>query len=304
MMPSLPRLVIDAAAIELARKRLCGAAIAAGPDGAFLEPGVVDLVDQGSDEQARWQPADARTTQLMLGAEACRDVVFHLDRVLVEKAHPRAIRGLVVPACNMMDAAAKLLVHFNDVQSQRMRQVWRASDRITYKEVGRRLKKKHLRGPVRTARNKIGAHLDISAYQCPVRVAAEEILRVIGDSVVLLLLILNHDAQSFSWIRSLGASEDRCIVETLFDYPVATRWLTDREGHVLDVGHLQLAADPRHEIKASCFEAVRAYNDFAVLHGSSVPSIWIEEHDPPEKPKSDVRLAAMLNLPLRDTPNC
>jgi hypothetical protein len=65
------------------------------------------------------------------------------------------------------------------------------------------------------------------------------------------------------------------IVETMFDYPVLVRWLTDADGHVRDVGMIQLAADPRHEFQKHVLAAMDSYNEMVTAVGSPQPRLWI-----------------------------
>ena len=230
----MTKLVMDEAAMQLAAEKLGGQPIYDGPGGSMLEPGVVELDDEGA--AGRWQPADRRTKRLTLGVEAYQDVVFHGERVLAASKNGRALRAMVVPTCNLMDKTDQLLAELNGVEQRAMRNAWRPNDQTTYREAGRRLRKAHLNGPVRAARDKVGAHLDEDAYEQRITVALKEILSAVGDSLILLLLALNHESQSFAWIRSLGASPDglHLVVETMFSYPIAVRWLTDSDGRVVE----------------------------------------------------------------------
>jgi hypothetical protein len=285
----MPKLVMDEAAMQLAVRKLGGLPIYDGPGGAMLEPGVVELDD---DEGAigRWQPADRRTKLLTLAVEACQDVVFHGARVLGASADRRAMRAMVVPTCNLMDSTDQLLAELNGAEQREMRSAWRPHDQATYKETARRLRKSHLRGPVRTARNAVGAHLDADAYEQRITIEPKSILSAFGDSLILLLLSLNHESHSFGWIRGLGASPDgqRLVVETMFSYPLAVRWLTDSDGRVLDVGHLQLAADPRTELQDKLLAALATYNALADQAGA--PRIGAQLHERPTAPPDAVRL--------------
>ncbi|HXK16831.1 MAG TPA: hypothetical protein VNG33_03420, partial [Polyangiaceae bacterium] len=235
----MTKLILDAAAMELAKRKLKSTPIFAGPSGAFLEPGIVELGVAEGDEEARWQPRDSRTSLLALAGEACRDVEHHANAVLAAPVleRGRALRAMTVPACTLMDVTRQLLAALNGPEQRTMRSKWPQGDQLAYRDAVRRLKKL-VTGPVREARNKLGAHLDTAAYALRVVVNLDDVLEVLRESLLLLLLALNHDSRSFSWIRPLGQSEDgtRCVVETMFSYPVAARWLTDADGRVLDVG--------------------------------------------------------------------
>jgi len=290
----MAQLVLDAAAIQLAMQKLSGQPIFAGPDGNLLEPGIIDLADDGETSDARWQPGDRRTKFLTLSAEACRDVVFHSEHLLSASARARAIRALVVPACNFVDVTVQLLATLNGAEQRKMRESWPKGDQQTYREAAKRLKKKHSKGPLRAARNKIGAHLDAEAYERPVRVELKDVLGAIGDSLIAFFLALNHESNSFAWIRSLGAAPDTelQVVETMNSYPVAARWLTDSDGRVIDVGILQLAADPRVELQRDALSAVAVYNKLAVLEGAAIPEIRIDMHQGSGEIPRNVRLAS------------
>jgi hypothetical protein len=291
----MPQLVIDAEAMALAVSKLGGQPIFAGPGGGFLEPGVVELTGDGDEGNAKWQPSDDRTRYLALASEACRDLVHHSGSVLAAAAwdRGRSLRALTVPACSLMDVTSQLVSTLNESEQRAMRAEWPAHDQETYLKAGRRLKK-HLGGSVRTARNKVGAHLDSGAYESPVKLTLDDLLAGIGDCLLLLLLALNHKSHSFAWIRPLGSTLDgeRRVVETMFSYPVALRWLTDSNGRVLDVGFLQLAADPRIEIQDIVLSAATTYNQLAQLEGSSAPQIWATSREVDEQPPDAFRLAA------------
>jgi hypothetical protein len=92
----------------------------------------------------------------------------------------------------------------------------------------------------------LGFLVRVSLYHQRVQIALDDVLAVVGDSLLLLLLGSNYPSHKFSWIRSVGSTPDGKfrIVETMFSYPVALRWVTDVDGRVVDVGRLLLAADP------------------------------------------------------------
>lgn len=245
----MPQLVIDKTAMDLAIDKLSGQPVFAGPDGGLLAPGVIDLDEDGPG--ARWQPNDSRAQQLVLGAEACRDIVFHTAR-LSEAGHKRRkLAAMTVPVCSLMDVVGKLLTEFNKGKWLDARKDWPRADQKTYKTVSRTFRKKRQRGPVRKARNTRGAHLDPAVLREGVRLSTDDLLLAQGDSLILLMLLLNHP-QAFSWIRGLGVTEDgkHRVVETMYTYPVCVRWLTDLDGHVEDAGMVQLAADPATDLQA------------------------------------------------------
>ena len=278
----VPKLVIDEAALQLVAARISGIPICAGPGGDFLEPGVVDLLEE-NDNNA-WQPGDARTKALTLAVEATRALRFQARPVLEPGPRGRAVLGLAVPTCNLVDVVLQLCGTLNDEESRKKREGWLAHDQSTYRDGARRLRKKHRDGSVRAARNKLAAHLDAGVYEARVRLTLDQILPVVGDALIVLLVTLNHRSESFSWIRGLGALADgRQVVETMQSYPIAMRWLTDEDGRVLDVGCLQLAADPLVQLQDDVLTAVETYNELAQLEGVSAPKIWVTMRKPSGK---------------------
>ncbi len=289
----MSRLIIDEAAQQLAAARLEGKPIFAGPGGGLLELGVVDLVDRGDPEA--WQPADQRTKMLTLAIEACRDMVFHAERLLASPGTARrAIKAMAVPACNLVDVSIQLHSALNSREFHAVRTRWPAKDQATYQEASKRLKKQHFAGALRTARNKISAHLDPEVYETGVNLSLNDVLGAIGDALLVLMLALNHRS-AFVWIRFLGTlpSGER-VVETMFDYPIATRWLTDLEGKVLDVGILQLAADPACGLHDEVLQSVTIYNRLTSLDGSSMPKMSVEMRDSATTLPDAVRLAGPM----------
>jgi hypothetical protein len=275
----MPKIIIDDAALQLAAQKLKGQAIFSSPDGKLIEPGLINLVDEDLTSESPWLPGDERTKLFTLSAEACRDVVFQSEGVYSTSTRRRAIRSMVVPTCNLMDVTIQLVSKLNDLQSRDMRSSWPQKDQAAYRSSAKRLSKTHKNGPVRWARNKAVAHLDPEIYETRVPLSLQEISSVIGDSLIVLILALNHDSSNFMWIRPLGASPDghHTIVETMFSYPLITRWVVDINGHVKDVGFPRLAADPRHELQRVFTLAVSTYNRLAALTPASTPTIVMSE---------------------------
>jgi hypothetical protein len=150
----MQRLIFDEEAIKLATEKMQGRPIFGGPGGNLLSPGIVDLLgEEGASD--KWQPGDERTTQLVLGGEACRDVLFYVNQFLDPNIRKRAINRLAVPICSLMDVVIKLLSQLKDKQSHQIRESsWPHQDRNTYNLLAKRLKKMSSRSPVRHARNK------------------------------------------------------------------------------------------------------------------------------------------------------
>ncbi|WP_374419486.1 hypothetical protein [Chromobacterium sp.] len=277
-----PKLIIDESMLKRIAASFTGQPITMGPDGKMLAPGIVDLLDV-ENTTSRWTPNDDRTGMLVLAAEACRDVAFYSERLIDSKTRQRAMRGVTVPVCKLMDVTALLVSKMNDEKSRDNRAQWQNADQKTYHEVAKRLRKKRLQGPVRWVRNKIAAHLDAEAFTAGTDyLKLDDILGAFGDCVILLTLSMNYPSSWFSWIRSLGASPDgqHHIVETMFEYPICVRWLTDLDGRPIASGQTTLAEDPRHELQFQMFEATNAYNELVSKTNTELPFIFM-------KPMSD-----------------
>lgn len=273
----MPELIIDESMLERIAGSFTGLPITMGPDGEMLAPGIVDLLE-ADHISSRWMPNDERTGMLVLAAEACRDVTFYSERLIDLKTRRRAMRGVTVPVCKLMDVTALLLSRMNDKPSRDTRAQWPNADQKTYHGVAKRLRKSHLHGPVRWVRNKIGAHLDPDAFIAGNEyLKLDDILGAFGDCVVLLTLSMNYPSSWFSWIRGLGSSPDgqQLIVETMFEYPLCVRWVTDLDGHPIALCQAMLARDPRHELQAQMLEASNAYNELVTVTGTHLPLIAI-----------------------------
>lgn len=272
----MPKLIMDEATMQMLASKLQGYPIHSGPNGAMLQPGVVDVVD-GHEQQSPWQPGDARTKLIVLGSEACREIAFSAKRFDERSARNRTLKNLTVPVCSLMDLVHALLSSLNDSESRLMRQQWPLADQNTYIETGRRVRKVHLNGPVRKVRHALGAHLDPDVFQGETRLKTDDLLRAMGDVLILFQLALNHAARAFSWIRPIGRSEDgrRLVVETMYDYPACFRWVTDSDGRVLDIAGAFLAADPRHDIRDRILPTIDAYNQMVKSAEVRLPTIWL-----------------------------
>lgn len=271
----MPKLIIDESMLERIAASFAGLPITMGPDGKMLAPGIVDLLD-ADHTISRWMPNDDRTGMLVLAAEACRDVTFYSERLIDSKTRRRAMRGVTVPVCKLMDVTALLVSRMNDKTSRGARAQWPNADQKTYHGVAKRLRKSRLQGPVRWVRNKIGAHLDPEAFMAGTEhLKLDDILGAFGDCMVLLTLSMNYPSSWFSWIRGLGTSPDgqQNIVETMFEYPLCVRWVTDLDGHPIALSRAMLAEDPRHELQAQMLEAANAYNELVRVTGTQLPLI-------------------------------
>ena len=304
----VPKLVIDESTMEMLASKLSEFPIHAGPDGGLLEPGILDLVDDTTAGQ--WQPGDQRTKLVVLGGEACREIVFCSERFKDPSAQKRTLKNLTVPVCSLMDVVVALQASLNDRESRETRLAWPSTDQNNYLEAGRRLRKTHYQGPVRKVRHKLGAHLDPKVFdEVDVRLKPEQVLAALGDALVVFMLALNHRARAFSWIRPAGSSKDgsRLVVETMFDYPACVRWETDSDGRVLDVSAVVLAADPRHEVQDRIFAGIEAYNFLVRSSGARLPQMWANTKDLAEvlsdAPKSGDPRKPMEILLAKGTPD-
>lgn len=268
----MPQLILDEAAMHLAMERLRGQPLFTEANGELQAPGLVELDDSPG---ARWQPNDPRARGLVFAAETCQDVVFQATRFSEPGQRRRTLVAMTAPLCSLMEEVVKLLKEFNTDEWQKARENWPSADRKTYKTYSRTLKKKRLRGPVRKARNKRGAHMDPSLLRDGLRLTIDDVLMAMGDSLVLLMLCMNHPG-AFSWIRGLGVTSDgqHRVVETMYTYPLCVRWLTDLDGHVKDVCPGLLSKDPRGEVQPHILDGVQTYNNMIHLSGSALSTIF------------------------------
>lgn len=292
----MAKLIIDEAAMNLAMAKLAGSPIFAGPDGNLLAPRIIDLVE-GDDERQAWQPANALSQHIVLGGEACRDILFHTPAAVEPRTRRRALKALTVPVCSLMDVVEAVRRELNAEGPRRFREEWPAQDRATYTSVGRRLRKTRLNGPVRKVRHKLGAHLDPDAFNTAnLKLDPNDLLGAMGDALVLLMLSMNHPSSYFSWIRCLGqVGPDAEVVETMFSYPACVRWVVDPDGRVTDVLPVRLAEDPRRQIQPDVYAAIAAYNELVEKTGSTLSTMRAipadelrkEQGDTTEEPRPD-----------------
>lgn len=271
------RLIFDDAAMNLMAEKLPGQPIYAGPDGDLYAPGIVDILgDEGISD--RWLPGNDHTRQLVLGMEACRDVLFYLNQFMDSRSRKRAMNRMAVPICTLMDIVVRLLAITNNEKSRTVRDSsWPSSDRDTYLTVSRRLRKIKNYKSIRRVRNKLAAHLDADVFvERVLQLKPDDVLAPLGDCVVLLMLSINYPSEWFCWIRPVGILEDRkhLTVETMYSYPLCVRWITDLEGHVKDFDSMMFAADPRHELQEPIMEAVASYNSMVRAVNSELPPIY------------------------------
>ncbi|WP_374555477.1 hypothetical protein [Aquitalea pelogenes] len=276
-----PKLIIDKDMLEKIASSFNGLPITMGPDGEMLSPGIVDLLDVDN-TTSHWTPYDERTRMLVLAIEACRDITFYAEQLIDTKVQRRAMRAVTVPVCKLMDGTALLLTKMNDVASRETRNQWPITDQKIYNETAKRLRKKHLQGPIRWVRNKIGAHLDTEAFTVGIEyLHLDAIIAAFGDCLLLLTLSMNYPSSWFSWIRQIGASPEghQRIIETMFEYPICIRWITDIHGHPLGLSSAILAQDPRCELQDQILEAINSYNKLVKAIETELPLITTNQKD-------------------------
>jgi hypothetical protein len=278
----MARLVLDEAAMALAVKQLPGQPIFSTPGGGLLEPRIIDIIEEKPNPTG-WQPLNELSRLLLFGTEPCRDIVFHLDKFMNAQDRRRAIKAMTIPICTLMDIVGDLLSLLNSQEARRERERWLPGDIATYRDLSRRLRKRHMRGPVREFRNKLGAHVDETVIQSRIPLpSSADILSAYGDSLVLLVLSTNYPSDFFGWIRPGCGSPGPGLasVQTMFSYPLCVEWHVDHNGCVHSVGPLTLAADPRHEIRKYIFEGIKAYNRMADESNCGLRQIIQIEHSP------------------------
>lgn len=273
----MPTIIFDDAAMELAMSQLGGRPVYAAPDGSFLKPGVMDL---GNDDvSGRWAPANTRARCFVLADQACRDLVDHGEQFIASpEQRSRVAKRMTIATCNLMDLVYKQLIpEDNKPDARAHRGTWPRVDQTTYREVAKRLRVQRIHGPVRQIRNKLTAHLDVEAVDNGgLRLKTEDLLGAIGDSLVLLAFGMRQPASAFAWIRGIARSTDgsQHAVETMFDYPICVRWITDAEGHVKHVEGVRFAEDPRHELTERILAAAEMHNRMADAIDSDILRIW------------------------------
>ncbi len=293
---TVPNLILDDHARKIAMERLTGQPIFAEPDGSFFRPGVIDLLD-GDRTESPWLPSNDRTRGIVLGAEACKEIVFQAERIREPHHRGRVLKTMCVPVCSLMDVLQSLMHAFDKPEWRTAREAWPPHDQEFYLTIGRRLRKTHMKGPVRRVRHALGAHLGLEAAHGGVRIPADDLLSALGDSLILLMLML-HYPRAFSWIRPVGVLKDGGgrVVDTMNEYPLCLRWLTDMDGHVKDVGNIRLADDPLHELHPHIVNATASYNMMVRELRSSLGTIY---HVPTEELRRNPAIAQSLTVEIR-----
>lgn len=272
----MPKIIIDEDAMKLAHSKLINQPIYSQLSRDCLNSKVIDILDH-ENTQGKWQPGNKEAQFLLLCVEACKAIVFQAQLFKNEEFRDRSIRAMTVPLCSLMDETHKLTNSLDkDEESRKERRQWSPDNQKTYKNIGKKFRKKRISGPVREIRNKVAAHLDREIINRKYQLALEDFLFALGDTLILLMLSTNH-RNKFSWIRWISSSQDNTIhiVETLFEYPLCVRWTTNSEGKPVDVGYPQLVDDPQKYVRDQVAEAIKIFNEMVTISQSSVPTIWV-----------------------------
>lgn len=265
------KLIIDKAALQFFAERVKGQSFGGHPDG-IESPGIVNVLDYELADQ--WQPANDETVLLVCCKEACHEITHQARGVEEAEARPRILKGITTPLVELMDHLIKLTALPGDFREQRKR--WPDFDRNNYDEIRKRIANRHQKGPVRQVRHKLGSHIDPKVLRggAP-RVNAEDVLSALGDCAIVLGLIIKYET-TYAWIRFVGASGEKRVVDTIqgqiyrvtergrklpSDVHLIFRWLTDEEGHVLDVKPLHLGKHPNADVRQVFHDLTRTYNE-------------------------------------------
>lgn len=263
----MPSFSVSAELLQEVSKQLRGAPIHAGPDGNLLDPGVMEVLDDHDVARSPWQPGNLATTYLVLAAEACQDLIHVAATFRRGRAERRVLKQMTVPMCSLMDQLQKLFALVNTPEGRAERDAWDPAHQASFTTAARELRKRHLDGPVRTVRNKLGAHLDAEALgSTQAKIRPEELLPALGASIVLLSELLKH-RDPYAWIRPVADPRGRAV-ETFYTYPLCARWLTDEDGHATALAGLFVATDPRDHIRGTAAEAAASYNQLVERTGA------------------------------------
>ena len=299
-------LILDDAALKIATAKLADVPILTGPDGKFLAPGIIVMVEGNAEVgEPPWRPANPLTQLLVAGTEACRDIELHAPGVLETRTRRRTLKVLTVSVCSLMDVVQKALTVLNTRAASCYRQLWPAPDQATYDQAWKRLRKQHMRGPVRRVRDQLGAHVDSSVFSSGgPSVDADAVLGAMGDSLVLMLLILNHP-RSFSWFRRLESiDEEHHVIEVMQFYPLCISWVVDSSGRVTDVlPEVRLAEDPLRLVQRELHSAIGTRNRM-VFGGKQTfrPRSHVQRGRGGPSPRAKVALERLLHPPLPSRP--
>src|SRR5688572_3680654 len=122
--PRMPKPVFEEATFQKLVDEISNFPIQAGPNGNLIDPGIRDLLADESTKTCPWEPADRRTSLLVMGTEACREVTYAAEALAKLGVTKRAVKNLAIPVCNLMDVAVELQRELNDEEAKRARVGW------------------------------------------------------------------------------------------------------------------------------------------------------------------------------------
>ncbi|XOF32982.1 MAG: hypothetical protein ACL93V_13305 [Candidatus Electrothrix sp. YB6] len=220
-----------------------------GPDRKMLAPGIIEL-DYADSSNGKWQPYSERTKLLVLGVDACRDILLFTDQIIAPATRQRAAKCLTVPICKLVDTVIDIAAKMNDEESRNFRESWPCQDQKVYRDIAKELRKIQHKSKIRYIRNKLGAHLDTNVFndESIPYIALGDILNIFSKAIILLMLFMSYSSAWFSWIRFAGNMPDskHRTIETIFQYPLCVRWVIDLDGHIKNMEEMIVAEDPRH----------------------------------------------------------
>lgn len=271
------KLIIEESFLEKVATKMKDQPVYSDSNGKLFKPGVIDFLDD--DIESKWQPLNEEAKQLVLSVEACKDIMFYKDSFLISSTRKRAMRRMVVPICNLIDIVRKIISIFN--KNEKLRDIressWPQVDKNIYKKISKRINKINAKSTIRRIRNKQSAHLDNDLFhEEMIKFQATDVLEPLGDCLIILMLSTNYPSEFFHWVRFLGIIENNDkIVETMYSYPLCTRWITDKAGYAKDLDSFNLAADPRHEIREIIQNTVNIYNEIIRITNIKLSEIYL-----------------------------
>jgi hypothetical protein len=220
-------------------------------------------------DSSNWFPATPETGLLVACLLASKDSQRLLDALGTDPlADSRGLTLLATPAISLSDNVATLhgRLAARDVSS------WPAHDREnlrTHSKALNRLKS----GPLRQLRSTLSAHHDpkvFGAAGVDVAVWAPLVIEVLGESLFVLVLLLNHDA--FSWSR-FPRSDRPDLVQFHQEGTVAAPTFRTEGGRVVEVTGLTIVRNPREDALETVRVALNSYNDVAGRTAGRFPRI-------------------------------
>jgi hypothetical protein len=222
-----------------------------------IPPGAVPLyiddcepeIDDPSLAAARhkWLPADPVTVKLVRSLEALRDVRTALSPLTQLDGEPdkRHVKQTIVPVYNFATAVRDL---FNDVQSNS----WKRPSAKEQRELARQFRLFGQRvptdkGPLKTARNKIAAHLDKDVFSSGTRQVWDQfdLTTVLGwarGCAEMLVALLEPEV--YSWARESGHPK----LHTIMNVDGSQVRLLDHEVNGLTLVDITMTRSPKYGI--------------------------------------------------------